>query len=428
MKKKGLKIFIIFLIIFLGSDSVYAATVSISTSQNSVTQGNTVKVTVKVNSEGGIYTISGSASCTGSGVTGGTDLHFEDLNTSSKTKSFTFNIKPTSIGQVTCSTSNVSIRELSKESEYTLNNATTTINVVEPVKLPPKEYDSNNFLKELSIDGQNIEPIFNKDTTEYKISLDQSIEKITINAKAESDKASVTGIGEIQLSPGENTLEIKVTAENGNEKIYKIIVTVEDQNPIKVKVGKEEFTVVRKNNNLIDKLEYYEEITLKIKDQDVVAYQNKVTNVTLVLLKDKNNKIGYYIYNQQKNTYREYHSLTIQGVTIQLLEAPEKLEQYQKYSLKIQDQGIDYYKIKESHKVGLIYGTNIKTGNTSYYVYDQNEETLSKYFDDEVKIYQKEIKKLKSYCMIFMGVVSFIVIIIIVISLWRGKRKKRRRK
>lgn len=203
------------------------------------------------------------------------------------------------------------------------------------------------------------------------------------------------------------------------------MVTVEDQHPIKIKIGKEEFTVVRKNNHLIDLLEEYEETTIKINDQDVVAYVNSKTNVTLVLLKNKDNKIAYYVYNQQDNTYKKYHSLTIQNVTIQLLEPIEELINYQKYSLKIQDQEITYYKIKNSHKVGLIYGTNVKTGNTGYYVYDQNEETLSKYFDDEVKIYQKEIRKLKNYLMVFMGIVSFIVIVIIVASLRRNKKRKK---
>ena len=39
----------------------------------------------------------------------------------------------------------------------------------------------------------------------------------------------------------ENTIEIKVTAENGNEKIYKLLVTVKDKNPITVKIDEKNF-------------------------------------------------------------------------------------------------------------------------------------------------------------------------------------------
>ena len=46
---------------------------------------------------------------------------------------------------------------------------------------------------------------------------------------------------------------------------------------------------MKKNNHLIDKLENYEEVTIKIDDQDVIAYKNNKTNVLLVILKDKEN-------------------------------------------------------------------------------------------------------------------------------------------
>ena len=157
----------------------------------------------------------------------------------------------------------------------------------------------------------------------------------------------------------------------------------------------------------------------------MIAYTNAKTKVTLVLLKDKDNKIGYYIYNKQNNTYQAYHFVTVQGVTLQLVDTNEKVEHYHKYKLELQGQTINFYKLKKSHKVGLIYGTNVKTGNTSYYIYDQNEETISKYYDDEIKIYQEETQQLKNYLMIFMGIVSFVAIIGIIISLIRSKKKKR---
>ena len=71
MNKKGLKLLIATLAIVIGTKQVHASSVSISPSQSSITKGNIVKITVRVNSDGGIYTIGGSASCSGAGASGG---------------------------------------------------------------------------------------------------------------------------------------------------------------------------------------------------------------------------------------------------------------------------------------------------------------------------------------------------------------------
>ena len=436
MKKR-----IIFIIIFtfwFQTSNVYAGTSgSITVSTSSTVVGNSVSATLTINSDDVLGQIYGTFNCEG---LGSMDLTYVN-NTGENIKSKTFpSIVATakSAGTYTCSVSGLQVGTLShpEDGVYAVSVAPKTINVVSAnssgstgksgTTAEKKEYSSDNTLKSLSVEGYTIEPAFDKETTEYKLTVDESTEKININAIPNDAKASISGTGEVNLSNGENTFEIKVTAENGNEKIYKLIVTVIDQNPIEVSIGKEKFSIVKKNNNLIDKLDYYEEVTIQINDQDVVAYKNTKTKVTLVLLKDKNNKIEYYIYDKQKNTYTLYKSIKVGEVTLQLLNNTNTLPNFKKYTLKLQDQEITYYKIKESHKVGLIYGTNVKTGNTGYYVYDQNEDTLSKYYDEEVKVYQKELTKMKNYMMIFLGVVAFISIIIIITSLKKGKKHQKR--
>ena len=127
--------------------------------------------------------------------------------------------------------------------------------------------------------------------------------------------------------------------------------------------------------------------------------------------------------NRISKKYEEYHYIKVGNITLQIL--PSKTpEKYTKDKLKIQNQTIDYYKISKKNKIGLIYGTNIKTGNTDYYVYDTEEETLSRYYNPEVKLYQKELKQLKEYTMIVIGVIAFLSIIVIICSLQKGKKKK----
>lgn len=413
------------LLLFLGfQNCVYADSMSIWANVSTATVGKTVTISVKVDGAGKFKVTSSNSSV----LSGGTSEEWLEGNT----YTFNFSAKGTGTATITVtaidaadansndisgSSKSVSVKVVANTSSGNSSSGGTTSS--------KKEYSSDNTLASLSIEGYDLDPTFNKDTLEYKLTVDEVVDKINVNAKANHEKAAVTGTGEVNLSSGENTIEVKVTAENGNEKVYKIIVMVEDQHPIQVKVDKEEFTVVRKNNNLIDLLDGYEETTIKINDQDVVAYYNKKTKVTLVLLKDKDNKIFYYVYNNVTDSYSKYRAITVQGVTLQLLEPSSELENYGEYKTKIGEQDVTIYKIKKTHKVGLVYGTNIKTGNTGYYVYDQSEDTLSKYFDEEVKIYQDKIVELKNYLMIFMGVVAFLVIVFIVVSFVRGKKKRR---
>ena len=94
---------------------------------------------------------------------------------------------------------------------------TYTINIIRE-----DNRDTNNYLSNLSIDKGNI--TFNKNTTSYKVTVNPNVEKITISATAESNKAKISGIGSKKLKYGNNKFEIKVTAEN--ESIKKYIINV----------------------------------------------------------------------------------------------------------------------------------------------------------------------------------------------------------
>ena len=86
---------------------------------------------------------------------------------------------------------------------------------------------SNNAdLSALSVTGRTIFPTFNKNTLEYTLTVPSTVDSITINATRDDDRASMTGDGTKQLSVGEQTFPIVVTAENGTtKKTYNVKVT-----------------------------------------------------------------------------------------------------------------------------------------------------------------------------------------------------------
>ena len=90
---------------------------------------------------------------------------------------------------------------------------------------------SNNFLSELSVEGYKISPAFDKQTINYSIDGEITAKKVNIQAKTDDDRATVTGIGEVELQTGENNFRISVKAENGTERAYfiKIIKKIDDE-------------------------------------------------------------------------------------------------------------------------------------------------------------------------------------------------------
>lgn len=88
------------------------------------------------------------------------------------------------------------------------------------------EKSSNNYLSELTIDIENFN--FDKNTTEYTLVVDNNTKIITISAKAEDEKAKVTGTGQKALKVGENKYTITVIAEDEAKREYNIVITREE--------------------------------------------------------------------------------------------------------------------------------------------------------------------------------------------------------
>lgn len=82
-------------------------------------------------------------------------------------------------------------------------------------------------LKSLTVSGQTLIPAFSKDTTIYSIDkVGFDVTKLDISATANDAGAKVSVSG-ADLVVGANTVEVKVTASNGDTKTYKINVTRE---------------------------------------------------------------------------------------------------------------------------------------------------------------------------------------------------------
>lgn len=106
---------------------------------------------------------------------------------------------------------------MQKQKEYEQSKNTTIL----------KEYlekSSNNYLKDIRIEGYNLEPKFIRENCNYTIYLKnrQDITSLNISADLDDSNATIEGTGNINIEPNQKSIDIKVRAENGNLKIYKV--------------------------------------------------------------------------------------------------------------------------------------------------------------------------------------------------------------
>lgn len=92
----------------------------------------------------------------------------------------------------------------------------------EIAKKPEGDGSPNNKLASLSVEGYNISPSFNADTSTYDLIVDSSVSNVKVNAGSMDSKASVSGTGTINLSQANTQVSIEVRAENGTTRKYVI--------------------------------------------------------------------------------------------------------------------------------------------------------------------------------------------------------------
>ena len=254
--KKYIKILSLVITLFVSSllfnDSAKAANATISiTGNGSALVGNTVTVNVTLSSSSSLGSwdfsigydtsllrLTSSTAEQGQRAVG----YVSSANQTSKTYTFKFTTLKSGTAKIYVNSALVYAFD---ESVMSVTKGSKSINIKTQQEIQAS-YSKNNYLKSLSIDGYELSPSFDKDTLEYSLELDSSVEHITVNAVKEDSTASISGGGEVSLSEGSNQINIIVTAQNGNKRTYTINVNVKEVNPINVKIDGKNYTVVKR--------------------------------------------------------------------------------------------------------------------------------------------------------------------------------------
>ena len=410
--KKGKILVLISLCFIMFTLRVNAYTYSLTANKTTVTVGSNVSVTLKTSDVMGKFRIYSSNPSVIKGEV------FDSID-SADPYNKPFNFKADSVGEAKIIISGLNVYS----TEAPLNDTYVTIKVV-PKNIPPSidvnpTYSSNNYLKDLNIEGYELNPKFDKNTLEYSLTVEDGLDKIKINATKEDNKATVKGAGEVSLTEGINTINVVVAAENGNERTYKLTITVPEKDPIKVKIGDSNYTVV-KRKELLKNMDGYEATTVKIYNFDIPAFYNSITDVTLIGLKDEKGNISMFAYDSNNDKYYEYKEFKFDVMNLYIHE--NKNSKYESVTININDKEVPAYKINGVDDYYLLYATNTFTGYEGYYLYDTKENSVQRYDSTMLDRLTQEKDKYLSLTLVLSSV-CFLMMLFMLIKVNSDNKK-----
>ena len=433
MKKLYKKIltgaFILLFAFIFKIDNISAASCRIGVSApSSVVVGQSFKVTVTVAGSASIgsweYTLSYDSSKVR--LNSGT-LHVVDYGNGSKSSSsYSYSFTALQSGSATFKPVNASVLDYASTNECLSSTGSASVSMKSQSEIEAS-YSRNNNLSSLSVEGADLSPSFNKNITEYQATLPVDTTKAKIIATAQDSKASITGAGEVDVVDGINKIEIIVTAEHGEKKKYVINLTVQELDPVKVKVDGKTYTVVRKKGQVENIPVGFTETTIKIGDQDVCAYQSEIAKILLVALKDNEGNIKLFIYDKNKNSYTSFMEAKGGEVNLLILNN-EKIKtplDFVKTSFKINDLKIEGYKYRydKNDNYYLVYAKNLETGDEGFYLYDKKNSTFSRYYKE-----LSDIKDMHTKYVFYVAAALALIFVLIIIFKLLGKFKSNDKK
>jgi len=423
--KKYIKLFSLFLtfflLIFVLNTNIKAASATISVKSNSsVVVGNTVKVTVTLSSSSSLgswdFSIGYDTSLlrmTSSTAESGQRSVGYVSGSGQTSKTYTFNFKALKSGTAKVYVNNAEVYAFD-ESLMSVSKGSKSISIKTQAEIEAS-YSKNNYLKSLSVEGYEISPSFNKETLEYTVELDNTVESIKVNASVEDGTASLIGDGEVSVVEGSNTIELVVTAQNGNTRTYKITANVKEINPINVEVNNKKYTVVKRKSALTAP-DNFVETTVVINNEEIPAFYNEITDYTVVGLKDEKGIVELFIYDLDSGKYTKYQELNFNSNKIFLLDAVDIPKGLKETTIKINEKEVKAYKFDDNSVYYIVYGINLNTGNKDFYMYDSEEYTIQRYDTTMIDKLTKEKDRYLSIVLV-LSCVCFLSMLFLLIEL-----------
>ena len=403
--KKRLIVICLLLSLFVGIKSVFAASFTIGVGTKSVTKGGSTKLTIKGTDVVGRFNISSSNSSV---------VSISEDRAWIENDSYSITLTALNVGTSTITITPSGVSDSSgNAASLGAKSVTITVSL-------PREKSSDNNLKNLEVVGYELSPEFDKNVQSYSVIVSEDTKTVKINATPNESHASISGAGDVEVTPGANTINVIVTSETGQEKTYTINIEVKDSNPISVTVNGNEYTLVKIKEHLTNPGDF-EESTIEIGGIQIPSLKNEKIDLDLVGLKDSEGNIKLFVYNSNDNSYLPYISLKSALLNIMPIAFEGKIKGYHEYQEEIEGSTFTVYKYSKDSNYYIFYGVDLKTGEKNYYMYDKSLNTL-------ITLNKEYINHLEQQNSLFTYIIIALVVILIVLFGMNFSKKKPKKK
>lgn len=329
------KIFIICTVVFAlllcMTQSVFAASISVTAGQSSVKVGNTVAFTITVppNTQAWTYQVAWSDNLTY--VSGDTEpMGFEGNSTRNQ---LIFKANREGTGKVWIAGGSYSIDRQPYDA-----SGSATVSIVSASQ-PSQGYDhgdfdddpptpsksSNNALASLTVSAGELAPAFDPTITDYTLSLPLRTNKITFTATPSDSKATVQGDGEVALRGGENKVAVVVTAEDGSAKTYNITVKVAREPTVFFSLNGESLGVMQDTDGVTPPAGF-SPTTVPYSGEELPAWTNAAGQMLLYLVNQDTLAAGFYLYDEAEGVQSPYLPIVCGATTYVYTGVPAEKE------------------------------------------------------------------------------------------------------
>ena len=241
----------------------------------------------------------------------------------------------------------------------------------------PVVLSGNANLSSLSVAPGTLSPAFSKGTTNYHVTVPETTSSIAVTATPEDSKAKVSLNGvQKSLAPGDNTVKVSVTAENGDVKTYKILVTrgaptpTPEPYPVIVN-GENSYTILEPETlETIPTGFAWSETTYNSKL--VPCLVGPTGTLMMWLLGDSGN--GLYIYDLDTQTVAPCYAYTNDAVSMMILPIPSDYvipNGYEKSTYTYQEHEVEVLRNTEHPELPSLIYLMDATGTESIYYLDE---------------------------------------------------------
>lgn len=252
-------------------------------------------------------------------------------------------------------------------------------------------------LKSLSISNGTLTPGFSTGRTSYTAKVKYEVTTCKVYATATDAKATVAVGGKEALAVGKNKRTVTVTAQNGTQKTYTIVITrLKEGEELDGETKPEDNTDEPEKSTVIDGVKYllatdlsgftlpngFKANTVTYGETEVAAAQDTDANYTVYYLKGENSE-SYQPYTLESDgkTFKKLKFATFGNNTYIFADIPEGKtvpEGFYQSSVKIGDFDIPAYKSPDEGLTDFYYTYCFFEKNFAMYRYDSRENVLQR--------------------------------------------------